>query len=406
MSQETKDLMQALETAPAPPAQGAAQNGTEQTHHSSHSHHSHPGGHSRHGHRRRRSLKHQLQRIFSGTSHYPDHHDTIESADARRAVLFVALAAVLLLGAMFFISRWENQKYAVTAQESAVTLRSQPKPQPLEVNGVVYTPKENLQTCLFMGIDVSGEAKPIDGYIGGGQADVQMLVVVDHAARTWQLLQLNRDTMTEIPVLGPDGSVQRTEFQQLALAHAYGNGHKQSCVNVVNTVSALLGGQSIDGYYSLNLDGIAILNDAVGGVPVTITSDFSQVDASLPQGETVTLTGPQAVTFVRTRKGVDDQTNVARMARQRAYLTSFFDCLKQQSDETILKAYDDVFPYTVTDMGSKTVTEMIGFLRDYEELPILTIDGEARVENEHWAYYLDDTSLQTIVLQLFYQEED
>lgn len=393
MNEEQKELFQAGEAPQAAPVEPSQQHRTHSEHHGHH-------------HRRRRSLRRQVKRIVSGKSHYPDRHDVIERADARKAALFVALAALLLLSAMFFISRWEEGRYAVAAAESSAAQYDQPDPPPLEVNGAFYIPKTNIESYLFMGIDVSGEAKPIDGYLGGGQADVQMLVVLDHEAQSWQLLQLNRDTMTDVPVLGPDGSVQRTEFQQLALAHAYGNGYKQSCVNVVNTVSALLGGQSINGYYSLNLDGIAIVNDAVGGVPVTITSDFSLVDDSLPLGETVTLTGQQAETFVRGRKNVDDQTNIARMARQRVYLTSLFERLKQQDDNTILKVYDDVFPYTVTDMGSKSVTEMIGYLRSYEELPILTIDGEAKVEDDHWAYYLDETSLQNTILQLFYQPQE
>ena len=156
----------------------------------------------------------------------------------------------------------------------------------------------------------------------------------------------------------------------------------------------------------MNMDGIAIVNDAVGGVPVTITSDFSLVDDSLPMGETVTLTGQQAETFVRGRRNVDDQTNISRMARQRVYLASFFEQLKKQDDNTILKAYDEVFPYTVTDIGSQTVTEMIDYLRSYEQLPMLTIDGEAKIENDHWAYYLDETSLQNTILQLFYQSQE
>lgn len=388
MNEENKQL-QAVESPQTEPSASRSEH---------HSHHSH--------HHRRRSLRHQMKRILFGRSHYPDRHDVIEGADARKAILFVALATLLLLTAVFFISRWENQQYSVAAAVSAAVQNSQPEAPALEVNGVSYLPKTNIESYLFMGIDVNGVAKPIDGYLGGGQADVQMLLVLDHEAQTWQLLQINRDTMTDVPVLGPDGSVQRTEFQQITLAHAYGNGYKQSCVNVVNTVSALLGGQTINGYYSMNMDGIAIVNDAVGGVPVTITSDFSLVDDSLPMGETVTLTGQQAETFVRARRNVDDQTNISRMARQRVYLASFFEQLKKQDDNTILKAYDEVFPYTVTDIGSQTVTEMIGYLRSYEQLPMLTIDGEAKIENDHWAYYLDETSLQNTILQLFYQSQE
>ena len=49
------------------------------------------------------------------------------------------------------------------------------------------------------------------------------------------------------------------------------------------------------------MDGMALLNDYVGGVQVTVKDDFSQVDSSLIQGETITLTGEQALIFVLVR---------------------------------------------------------------------------------------------------------
>ncbi len=43
-------------------------------------------------------------------------------------------------------------------------------------------------------------------------------------------------------------------------------------------------------------------------------------------------------------------------------------------------------------------------MQRYTELPLLTIDGENVVENEHWAYHLDEDSLKQTILELFYQE--
>lgn len=355
---------------------------------------------SRHSHRRR-SWKHRIKRFLFGSGRSRGQHDTIETRDAVRAAVILGIAAVLVLLAVTWIRRWEDERYTV-ANVPVETPSDSTKPKELLVNGTLYRQKNLADTYLFMGIDVSGEAIPIDNYIGGGQSDVVMLVSVDHDKKTWQLLQLNRDTMTEVPVLGPDGRVERRDFQQLALAHAYGNGGVQSCANVVETVSSMMKGERIDGYFAMNLDGIAILNDAVGGVPVTITSDFSQVDDSLPMGETVTLTGKQAETFVRGRKGVDDQTNIARMARQKTYLISFFQCLKNQSEETILRAYEAVSPYTVTNMGSGTVSRLAEILREYQMLDVLGVEGEARVENNLWAFYPDENSLQQVMLALFY----
>lgn len=58
-------------------------------------------------------------------------------------------------------------------------------------DGSTYRQRSGLETYLIMGIDVKGKAVGVDSYEGGGQADVQMVLVVDDANKTWQVLQIN-----------------------------------------------------------------------------------------------------------------------------------------------------------------------------------------------------------------------
>ena len=95
-------------------------------------------------------------------------------------------------------------------------------------------------------------------------------------------------------------------YAQLAYAHTYGTGMEDSCENMKKTVSKLLGGVAIDYYVSMNVEAIAPLNDAVGGVTVNVVHDFSQVDATIPKG-VVTLKGDQARAFVQSRWYVGDK---------------------------------------------------------------------------------------------------
>ena len=274
----------------------------------------------------------------------------------------------------------------------------------LTYKGKNYRQKPDVESYLFLGIDVMGPAVGTESYIAGGQADTQILLVLDNEARTWQLLQLNRDSMVEIPVLSMMGTVPYTLVQQLALAHAYGNGREQSCENNVLAVSMMLDDQPIDGYFSLNMGGIGILVDLIGGVTLTVTSDFSAIDPSLVQGETITLTGKQALEYVRTRKDVDDQTNIARMARQRQFLAAFEEKVRSMDPDFAVTAYEALEEYVITDIASGTAVDIAGRLQSYEKRPILTIDGENVTEDGYWAYYLDEDSLQETILQLFYNE--
>lgn len=319
-----------------------------------------------------------------------------------RAAVAVGVVLLLLIAAMVIIRRWEDDAYAASGEARY----SSPRQEEITYDGVIYTPKEQVEAYLFMGIDVTGPVASTPGAYNGGQADAQFLLVLDNEAQTWQLLRLNRDSMVEVPVLDLKGSIIGYERQQLALAHAYGDGVKLSCQNTVDAVSMLLGGATIDGYASLNMDGIAILNDAIGGVTVTITSDFTAVDPTLVEGETITLNGQQAFEFVRTRKDVDDQTNLARMERQRIYLEAAKPQVMALSDEEIIYAFTTISDYVVTNLGSRDILDLAQKVRDYQEVPELTIDGTSTIEDERVAYILDEDSLQQVILTLFYQEKE
>lgn len=328
----------------------------------------------------------------------------IRRSDGIKAAVVVAAVIIVLVSIAIGLDQWQQSQALPVSAEATNEVVTEAEPEPIEYNGIMYTPRPQLETYLLMGIDVEGPAKGNRSYSGGGQADVQLLLVVDNTNQTWQVLQINRDSMVEVQVLGMTGEVLQTQTAQIATAHAYGDGTERSCRNAVTAVSNMLGGKTIDGYMSLNMDAVAILNDMVGGVPVTITSDFTDIDPSLQEGETITLQGQQALAFVRSRKGVDDETNLSRMGRQRQYLAALEEKMAQQDEEFVIRAYDAVSDYMVTDMGSGTVAELGEKMKTYEELPFLTIAGESGTDEEGSATYtLDQDSLQQAIMSLFYE---
>ena len=308
-------------------------------------------------------------------SSYRKHH--IHRSDGIKAAIAISVVVVALTGIALALNQWQRSQVLPVSTEASNKVITEEEPKPIEYNGITYTLRPQLETYLFMGIDVDGPAKGNKSYSGGGQADVQLVLVVDNASQTWQVLQINRDSMVDVQVLGMTGEVLQTQTAQIATAHAYGDGTERSCRNAVTAVSNMLGGKTIDGYLALNMDAVAILNDMVGGVPVTITSDFTMVDPNLREGETVTLQGQQALTFVRSRKNVDDETNLSRMERQRQYLTALEEKMSQQDEEFAIRAYDAVSDYMVTDMGSGTVADLGEKMKTYEQLPLLTIAGKS-----------------------------
>lgn len=274
----------------------------------------------------------------------------------------------------------------------------------ITVDGVEYFPKQDITVLMVLGIDKYGQVESSGYFRNDGNCDVVMLLILDDTQRTCDVLVLNRDTMLEMPVTGIDGTQAGTAYAQLALAHTYGEGLEDSCENVKTAVSQFLCGINIDYYLSMNMDAISILNDAVGGVTVTVTDDFSGIDDTIPIG-TVTLQGQQAVSYIRTRKGLGDQLNLSRLERHKAYMTGFVAALRQTEDADLMLAYDEVSPYVVTDCSSNTLSGFMNRFADYEFGQIYTLNGENVLGDQYYEFYADEDVLQELVLKLFYAEK-
>jgi len=208
--------------------------------------------------------------------------------------------------------------------------------------------------------------------------------------------------MLEIPVLGFGGRQAGTITRQLALAHTYGSGLEDSCENTRTAVSNFLNGIRIDHYISMNMDAIAILNDAVGGVRVTVTDDFSEIDPSISLGEQV-LKGEQAITFVRSRKNLGDQLNRSRLERQNIYLNGFLLALNEKnSDSFVMSVYEQVSPYIVTDCSANLISSLMRRYGGYTIAEIVTPEGEDILDQQYYAFYPDEAKLDQLIIRLFY----
>lgn len=271
-------------------------------------------------------------------------------------------------------------------------------------DGIDYYPRRDITVMMLLGLDQTGPVEDSGVFTNPGTSDAVMLLIFDEKNETWSILQLNRDTMMDIPVLGLGGKEAGTIFAQLALAHTYGSGLEDSCLNTRKAVSNFLGGISIDYYISANMDAVAIVNDAVGGVTVTVTDDFSDVDPTLTMGQ-VTLRGEQALSFVRDRQNVGDQKHVSRMERHREYMEGFTEALGEKLKEGtgfVVETYSAVAPYLVSDCPISSLTAMIERYQDYQFTGVITPEGQSTVGRQYYEFYADEQKLDELVIDLFY----
>ena len=271
-------------------------------------------------------------------------------------------------------------------------------------NGQAYFPRQDITTVLVMGIDRYGAVEDSGYYQNVGASDMNILLIFDEVTKNCSVLHLNRDTMLEMPVLGLGGKKAGTYYGQLALSHTYGTGLADSCENTKEAVSNFLYGIEIDYYVAMHMDAISILNDAVGGVTVNNTEDFSEVNPFITLG-TVTLKGQQAIDFVRTRKDVGDQLNLSRIQRQQTYLDGFVDAFRVQRDNDpgfIVTAYEEVQPYLVTDCSVNVISGMVERFGDFQVSEVVTPEGENVLGEEYFEFYVDEEKLDELILRLFY----
>lgn len=338
-----------------------------------------------------------------------------EKKKTMRAVIEIVIA-VLVIIAVYFIIRGMDRHDAhirqeVTEKETQhIWKEFQKKTVTIKLQKKIYRFAHPVQTYLFIGTDKSGNEDASGEEYRGSMADALMLVVVDEEEKAYGILQLNRDTITEVPMLLQDGSANASAQMQLCTAHWYGKDKAASCDNTVETVSKMLGGLPIDGYYALKMDAMPLLNHEVGGVTVTLEDDMTKLDPAMKKGATLTLTDRQAELLMQSRYAMDDDRNTQRMRRQQIFLNAFMKKIKKQNAGDVnatVKLYDRLRPYATTDIKMNDLTALLKDMQGYTDKGIITIDGTSKIGEKlhdgkkHWEFYMDEDSLETSMKQLY-----
>ena len=320
-------------------------------------------------------------------------------------LLCVVFLAALIAGAAFLAKQEAPIENAGTAQNAVV------KPRFLTYGGQEYPIKKHLETVLLIGTDgmekYEEQTEGLKAFYNDSQADFLMLLVLDTDAGTAEIIQLNRDTMTDVPWLDVLGNYGGTEFKQLCLAFNYGDGGAKSCKNTVDAVSGLLYDAPIDYYMQIPMTAIGVLNDVVGGVPVTIREDLTAIDPAFVAGATVRLTGAQAEKFVRARMSLEDDTNTSRMERQRDYLDSFQACAKKAIDtdsQFVLTLLEKMADYLQTNLTGDQLVNLITQLDESKVSPIRSPQGTLTLGEEHYEFYVDADALWENVKNAYCEE--
>lgn len=350
------------------------------------SHHKHRHHHSKHHHRRKRLKK--WQKVSIG----------IISTLLALIILLVSTVVYLNLRGREELTNTDNLSIAVPKD-----IENYDNGMYLTYKGVQYKYNENIASILCMGIDRETLGN-VDGHVGtGGDADALFLITIDTETGDTNLVNISRETMTDIGIYS-DGNYVESTKAQICLAYAYGNGAETSCRNQLVAVKQLFYNIPINSYLSLQLQGIGTINDAMGGITVVSPETIGTFVA----GETYNLRGSQAQSFVRDRSHETIEGNNLRMERQKVYLESFARSLISQTKEDIttpVNIFNAAKPYICTNLNASKITHLaITAIRGgYNEFEIKSVPGKVKKGEEFAEFYVDEDKFFEMFLSVYYK---
>ncbi|WP_233199714.1 LCP family protein [Cryobacterium sp. N22] len=230
------------------------------------------------------------------------------------------LSAVALGLAVILVSGAALAAFALWQFSSTVAANS------IDIDGADAAPPpgigsyENGFNLLIVGVDNDSAQGSAYGVRETTLNDVNILVHVSADHTNAVVVSIPRDLVVAHPECTDAATGEA--FGALAAApvnEAMGRGGLPC---VVNTVEELTG---LDIPYAglASFAGVVRLTDAVGGVPVCLSEpvDDPKAGLSLPAGTSI-VSGDTALAFLRSRHGVGDGSDLARISSQQLYLAS------------------------------------------------------------------------------------
>lgn len=312
----------------------------------------------------------------------------------------IILAFLLCLAIGFYIGVILPMEQEDTGSGNVI---SQSSLNTITYEGKKYRYNTNLLNILFLGIDNNAEMSEVESPGSAGQSDCIMVLSLDKETKEGRILQIPRDTMTEVDIYDVNGNYFTTTVLQIATQYANATGGTNSCWAAKKTVSELLNGLQIDAYVSMDMAAIPIVNDAVGGVTISIPEDYTAIDPAFEKGKTLTLTGEQAYDYVHYRDINESFSNNDRMQRQVQYIPALITAVRNKVGANA-NYYETFYPlvenYVVTDLQEAQVNE----LADYElqTSQVQYLPGEGKQGEVYEEFYVDEEELQKILIKMFY----
>ena len=384
-----------------------------------HHHHRH---YSKSGHHRSHSGSHKSNAHHSSSGHHKHRHHKKKLKWWKVLLIILGVIASLIVASAIVIAVMIGKgKAGLYERSKGKTANIQSDNSVDESDGIkmkdnwithkgkIYEYNDEILTFYVMGIDK--KSVDDDSAITMGQSDANFLITLNPKTKEMNVIAINRDTMIDLVVYDYGGSYVETRRGQLALQHAYGRNDVESAEHQMNAISQLFYGIPINGYVSLKLESIPVINDSVGGVTVTCNEDLTEKNSQLYEGATVNLVGNMAYDFVQERTKTYEGAR-RRLDRQKIYIKSFVETAKTKIKggnlTLIYDLYNALSSYMCTNLTVDQAAYLASIAKDYkfDMNNIRSLEGETVQGERYEEFNVDDEYLQDLIVEIFYSEVD
>ncbi|MER7770400.1 LCP family protein [Kitasatospora sp. NPDC096140] len=294
------------------------------------------------------------------------------SSTRRRRYLRTAigLAAVLVLSVVgagaWFYHRLDSN--ITTFDAGGVATERPPAPVPASPGASVPV------NVLLLGSDTRDDGNNAlgggDEGVGHSDTAIVLHIYADHKHAVG--VSIPRDTLVTVPSCRlPSGAWTTAKNDQMFnSAFSVGDAPKGNPACTQNTVEKLTG-LRIDHTVVVDFKGAAAMADAVGGVEACVPNDVNEYGIHLKKG-LQKLSGQSAVDYLRARHGIGDNSDVGRMKRQQAFLSSMIKKVQGQgfSLPTLLPLADAATKSLTVDEGLGTAMKLVDFARSVQDIKL------------------------------------
>jgi LCP family protein required for cell wall assembly len=215
-----------------------------------------------------------------------------------------------------------------------------------------------------------------------GRSDTTFLLHVYADHRHALAVSVPRDTLVTVPPCKlPDGSWTKTQTDTMFnAAYSVGETAAGNPACTQNTVERLTG-LRVDHTVVVDFKGFARLTEVVGGVKVCLPQDVYENDLNphrttpgklLFKKGVQTVSGQQALDYVRIRHGIGDGSDIGRIKRQQAFVASLLKEVKSKglTPTRLLPLADAATESLTVDTGLGSADKLISFAMSLKDVDL------------------------------------